>query len=100
MSQPEARVSKAIMKAWRERGVFCFKVWGSAHQMSGLPDIIGVYRGFFIGCETKMPGNEPSRIQLHRIAQITAAGGKCVVAYSVEDAMKLLDSIDAGKYWE
>lgn len=94
MSQPEARVSKAIMKAWRERGAFCFKVWGSAHQMSGVPDIVGVYRGTFVACETKMPGNEPSRIQLHRIAQITAAGGRVVVAYSVGDALQLLESID------
>lgn len=94
MSQPEARLSKSIMKAWRERGAWCFKVHGSQFQPAGIPDIVGVYRGTFIACESKMPGNEPSRIQLHRIAQITAAGGRVVVAYSVEDAIQLLNSID------
>jgi len=94
MAQPEARLSKKIMQAWRDRGAFCFKVWGSAHQMNGVPDIVGVYRGRFIACETKMPGNEPSRIQQHRIKQIEAAGGRCVVAYSVEAAVALLEDID------
>lgn len=94
MAQPEAKLSKKIMKAWRDRGAFCFKVWGNAHQMSGVPDIVGVYRGRFIACETKMPGNAPSPIQAHRIAQIEAAGGLTVVAYSVEEATELLDAVD------
>lgn len=94
MTQPEARLSKRIMDAWRKRGAFAFKVWGSAHQMAGVPDIVGVYRGHFIACETKMPGNEPSKIQEHRIKQITTAGGWVVVAYSLDEAMGLLDTID------
>lgn len=94
MSQPEAKLSKKIMQAWRAKGAFCFKVWGSAHQMSGVPDIVGVFKGRFVACETKMPGNEPSRIQQHRIKQIEAAGGRCVVAYSVEAAVELLEDID------
>lgn len=94
MAQPEARLSKRIIQAWRERGAFCFKVWGSAHQMAGIPDIVGVYKGRFIACETKMPGNKPSAIQQHRISQIEAAGGLCVVAYSVEEAEELLERLE------
>ena len=94
MAQPEARLSKKIIQAWRERGAFCFKVWGSAHQMAGIPDIVGVYKGRFIACETKMPGNKPSAIQQHRISQIEAAGGLCVVAYSVEEAEELLKRLE------
>ena len=94
MAQPEAKLSKKIMKAWRDRGAWVFKVWGNAHQMSGVPDLVGVYRGRFIACETKMPGNAPSPIQQHRITQIEAAGGLTVVAYSVEEATALLDAVD------
>lgn len=97
MVQPEARLSQRIMKAWQKRGAWCFKVHGSQFQPAGIPDIIGVYRGTFIACETKMPGNKPSRIQAYRIKQITAAGGKCVVAYSVEEAEALLDAIESNE---
>lgn len=93
--QPEAKLSRRIMKAWRERGVrFVYKVHGSEFQPAGLPDIDGVYRGLSVKCETKMPGNVLSRIQEYRIAQIMNSGGHVVVAYSVEDALALIDHLD------
>lgn len=92
--QPEGRVSTNIMKAWRKRGAFCFKVWGNEFQMSGVPDIAGTFLGWSVWCETKMPGNAPSKIQEFRIKQIRDAGGLVVVAYSVKDAIDLLDHIE------
>lgn len=94
--QPEGKLSTRIMKEWRKRGSFCFKVWGNEFQMSGIPDISGTYQGFSIWCETKMPGNKPSKIQDFRISQIRDAGGLVVVGYSVKDATDLLDHIDSG----
>lgn len=93
--QPEARLSRKIMDAWRKRGAWCMKIHGSEYQMSGVPDIGGSYRGRSVWCETKMPGNKPSKIQEHRIKELRAAGAFVVVAYSVDQAMKLLDEVDA-----
>lgn len=95
MTQPEAKLSRKIMAAWKRAGAWCMKVHGSQFQVSGVPDIIGVYRGVFIACETKMPGNTTSPIQDHRIEQIRAAGGRVVVAYSVEEAMRLIEDIES-----
>lgn len=92
--QPEAKLSTKIMKAWRGRGAWCMKIHGSEFQTSGVPDIAGVYRGISIWCETKMPGNHTSKIQDYRIQQIRDAGGLVVVAYSVEEALVLLDTVD------
>lgn len=64
-------------------------------MMAGLPDIAGVYRGFFVAIETKMPGNEPSQVQLLRHMQIRAAGGHVEVARSVAEALNVLARIDA-----
>lgn len=94
MAQPEGRLSRKIMKAWRQRGVWAWKVHGSEYQPAGIPDICGIYKGWSIWCETKMPGNKPSRIQLHRMNKIMAAGGLTVVAYNVKQAIALLDHID------
>lgn len=96
MAQPEARLSKRIMEAWRKEGVWCFKVWGNEHQTSGVPDILGTYRGQFIGCETKMPGGELSDIQRYRISRIRKAGGLVVVARSVPEAMHLIHHLRGG----
>ena len=92
--QPESRLSTKIMKAWRARGAFAYKVHGSEYQLAGVPDISGVYRGISVWCETKMPGNHTSKIQDYRIQQIRDAGGLVVVAYSVEEALTLLDTVD------
>lgn len=93
--QPEAKVSTAIMKAWRKMGAWCFKVHGSEFQPAGIPDICGVYLGRSVWCETKMPGNKPSQIQLYRMNALMNAGALCVVAYSVADAVQMLEHIDA-----
>src|SRR5690349_8094333 len=93
MAQPEARLSRAIMAALRQRGAFVFKVWGSEHMMAGLPDILGCYRGRFIGVETKMPGNTTSRRQDYVISKIRQAGGRVVVAHSVSEALRVLDEV-------
>lgn len=92
--QPESKLSTKIMEAWRKRGAWCMKIHGSEFQMSGVPDISGVYRGISVWCETKMPGNHTSKIQDYRISQIREAGGLVVVARSVEEALILLDTVD------
>lgn len=96
--QPEGKLSTRIMKEWRKRGAFCYKVWGNDMQMAGVPDISGTYESLSVWCETKMPGNKPSPIQVHRINQIRAAGGLVVVAYSVKDATDMLDHIRMGDH--
>ena len=57
MAQPEARLSRKIQQHLRETypGIFVFKVWGSEHQMAGLPDLLGCWCGRFFGLEVKMP---------------------------------------------
>jgi hypothetical protein len=92
--QPEGKLSGKIMDAWRKRGAFCYKVHGSEYQPAGIPDISGVYKGLSIWCETKMPGNKPSMVQWKQIRDLRRAGALVVVAYSVTDAVQMLDHID------
>lgn len=84
------------MAALRKRGAFVWKNHGGPTMMSGLPDIAGVYRGYFIAIETKMPeGKQPSAVQLLRHDQIRAAGGIVEVARSVAEALTVLARVDA-----
>lgn len=92
--QPESKVSTSIMKKWRAMGVFCYKVHGGEFQMTGIPDISGVYQGLSVWCETKMPGNKTSLVQDVRINQLRAASAHVVVAYSVSEAVQMIEHIE------
>lgn len=95
--QPEGKLSTKIMKAWRAEGAFCYKVHGSEYQPAGIPDISGVVKGRSVWCETKMPGNAPSKIQKYRINKIRSAGGHVVVAYSVQQALEMIAHVLTGE---
>lgn len=93
--QPEARLVRKIKEHVTARGGFIFKIHGSSTMMAGLPDLIVCYRGVFLGIEAKCPGNKPSKVQLLVHTKIARAGGTAIVAYSVQDAERALDAIDA-----
>lgn len=94
MAQPESSLSRRIAASFRARGGFIFKVHGGPTMMNGLPDLIGSYRGVFVGLETKLGGNTASPVQRLRIAQIRKSGGIAYVVRSVKQAMTVLDNID------
>lgn len=95
MTQRESKLSRNIMAALESEGAFVWKNHGSAFMMAGLPDIVGVYRGHFIGVETKLPGGaDPSVVQKLVHMKIMAADGIVVVARSVEQALVVLRRVD------
>lgn len=106
-SQPESKLSRAIMTALRARGIWCFKVHGGPLTMAGVPDIIACVpiichpvddpqgiSGIFVGFETKMPtGGNPSPVQVHQHDKIRAACGHVFVVRSVQDAVAAVESL-------
>jgi hypothetical protein len=93
--QPEARVSRRIIQHVMARDGYAYKVHGGPFTPAGTPDVSAVYRSFSVWFETKMPGNQPSAIQLYRHEQLRKAGGIVSVPYSLAEARAVLDRIDA-----
>jgi hypothetical protein len=96
-NQPESKLSRQIMSLLRAKygsNIFIFKVHGSEYMMAGLPDLIGCINGQAFAIETKMPGNKPSNIQLHRHHQMRDAGYAIEIAESVSDALKFISRIN------
>jgi Holliday junction resolvase len=95
--QRESKLSGKIMTALRANGVFCFKVHGSEHMMSGLPDIIACVDGQFLGLETKLPGEEketsPKQDWVHGL--VRQARGRVEVVTSVQEALAIVRRIRA-----
>lgn len=93
----EKVVVKNIMEALRNKGGFWFKTHGDVYQMVGLPDILGCYKGRFIGIEVKRPSRKDSgvsKIQKYVISKIKEAGGIAGVATSVEEAFEIIEEVE------
>lgn len=94
--QPEGKVSAKIKNAMIARGAYVWKVHGNEYTPTGLPDLVGSYRGYFVGVETKMiDGHGLSRIQIYRIRRLQAAGAFVAApCLTVARALEMLDAID------
>lgn len=88
-TQPESKLSREIMEELRARGIFCFKVHGSAMMMAGLPDIIACPWGWFVGLEVKMPGKRDNTSVRQDYVRdlIRGSGGDYWVVTSVDEAV-------------
>lgn len=86
----ESRLQRQVIALLRSKGAYVFKVVGSPMQQRGTPDLLVCYRGRFLGIETKMPGNKPTKLQELALKQIAEAGGTGLIAESVEDVERLL----------
>ncbi len=89
----ETTLQEKIQDAIRKRGGYCVKVWGSVLQADTV-DLIACYRSRFIGLEAKILGNDATPRQAKRLREISKAGGRASVVFSVSDAMRVLDAID------
>lgn len=89
----EKTVVKNIVKALEKYFPgFYFKTHGGLYQKIGLPDIIGVHRGRFIGIEVKVPGKEDTLTlkQSQTLRKITLCGGISFMSTSSEHTLDTL----------
>lgn len=92
-SKPETKVVKGIMGMLNEHFPgFWFKTHGGLYQRVGLPDILGVHRGRFIGIEVKCPGKEDTltMVQRNTLDKIRRFGGVGFMSTSPEHTRKQL----------
>ena len=93
--QPEGRALKHGQEYLRGEGARFFKIHGGdPFQEVGIPDLLCCYRGRFVGIEWKLPGEQPSPMQLATLHEIERAGGYAAVCSTVEQVASLLSEID------
>lgn len=93
----ESALTKKIRKKLRAeygQDLWHFKSHGAAHQIAGLPDLMGCYRGYFIAMEVKKPGaGDATQLQAFTLQQIRTAGGYATVIHSFEEARDFLSTV-------
>ena len=65
---------------------------GSYGTVVGLPDVLCIKGGRAVWLEVKRPGEEPTRIQLHRHRELIGYGCAVTTVFSAGDAKEFLEA--------
>jgi hypothetical protein len=76
---PEAKVKKKVVAQLKEMGAYYFYPVTGGYGASGVPDIVGCYRGMFFGIECKAGSNKPTPLQDKNLIDIKKQDGIAVV---------------------
>lgn len=88
---PEAKVKKVVTRQLKDLGAYYFYPVTGGYGASGVPDIVGCYRGKFFGIECKAGTNKPTPLQKKNLQQIADSGGVALVVN--EDNMNLVSDM-------
>lgn len=89
----EKTIVANVMAQGRALGFWVTKFHGNAYTMSGVPDVLMVKGGRAFWLECKRPGEEPTKIQLHRMRELAAAGCPVAVVTSAAEARHFLENV-------
>ena len=85
-STPEGRINRKLSKMLREKEVWYFYPSSNGFGRAGIPDLIAIVDGQFVGLECKAdPSKKPTALQAKCGEEIEKAGGAWFVVNS--DAM-------------
>jgi Holliday junction resolvase len=76
---PEAKVKKVVAQQLRELKAYYFYPATGGYGRSGVPDIVGCYKGKFFGIECKAGKNKPTALQEKNLKDITESDGIALV---------------------
>ena len=93
MKQKEKTVVNRIIKALRLRKLYVRKMHGGPYMQPGIPDLLVIVRGLYVGLEVKLPGAKLSHAQEAAHRRIKEAGGIVAVVHDVEEALAVVDRL-------
>ena len=76
---PEAKVKKVVVNQLRNLGAYYFYPVTGGYGRSGVPDIVGCYKGKFFGIECKAGKNTPTPLQQINLDDIQKQDGIALV---------------------
>ena len=93
---PEKKVKTKVVAILKECGAYYFYPVTGGYGASGVPDIVGCYKGKFFAIECKAGKGKTTALQEKNIAQIIAQGGLAIVVNedNIEDVGNLMRQIE------
>jgi hypothetical protein len=92
---PEKAVKAKVVKQLKTLDTYYFFPATGGYGRSGVPDIVGCYKGYFFAVECKAGKNTTTPLQDKEIAAIHKAGGWAIVVneQNVDSVTKWLEEI-------
>ena len=92
---PEAKVKKKVVDVLKKGGAYYFFPATGGYGRSGVPDVVGCYRGVFFAIECKAGTNKPTALQEAEMHKIREADGQILVVNedNINDVVILLRDI-------
>ena len=96
---PEKKVKDAVVKRLKSLGAYYFYPVSGGYGASGVPDIVGCYKGKFFGIECKAGSNTPTALQEKNLRLISYANGfsKVVRETNIDEVIGALEEWCSGK---
>ena len=93
---PEKKVKTKVVAILKTFGAYYFYPVTGGYGASGVPDIVGCYKGNFFAVECKAGKGKTTALQEKNIAQIKATGGLAIVVNedNIEDVGNLMRQIE------
>lgn len=111
LKERETDILRLILDYLKVRGIFHWRMPGQGtaytkngemqfrrSSIAGFPDIAGIYKSTFFALEVKTSKGKVSKLQEEYILKINLNGGYAVVVRSLEDAQRVVDTIDKHVY--
>jgi hypothetical protein len=92
---PEVKVKRVVVAQLKELGAYYFYPISGGFGASGVPDIVGCYKGKFYGIECKAGKNKQTPIQLKNLTLIELSGG--IASVVNEDNLRSIKQILDGE---
>jgi Holliday junction resolvase-like predicted endonuclease len=89
---PEGKIQSEIIKYLKENKIWYIRY--NANITYGIPDLIVIYNGYFVGIEVKTPKGRATELQERMKDSIEKAGGYHIFATSVDDVYNLIRRIE------
>lgn len=83
----EAAITKSIRDLLNRLQIFNWKNWGGPMGTKGVPDILGIYKGRFLGIEVKTEKGKVRPEQEEFLENIRRHGGIGFVARNLDDVI-------------
>lgn len=89
----EKTIEDAIKRYLKSAGIWYVKTHGGPYQSIGLPDVVCIVNGRFVGLEVKRPKfGRLTDLQRSTIKRINEKGGYACVVTSAEEARRAIDA--------
>jgi len=89
---PESKVKRKVVEVLKKHEVWYFFPANNGFGKSGIPDIIAIVDGHFVGIEVKSATGKPTELQKICGKQIEEAGGTWLVV-SNDVTLEVLDAV-------